>query len=611
MKKILLLFTLIFITSIFAQQKEYEVHSTSVNSKYAELGVTYLNENTVLFASSKKNNDDKTFKKDRRKNNRQLYLEIYKAIINDDGDLIQTNKFSNEENNKFFESDISFTPDGKIIYFTWNNFYNTLSRKDSAKWRTLQIMKANIDANYRLSNISHLPFNSEEYSVRSPEVSKDGKQLFFVSDMPNGYGKNDLYVVDIKNDTLFSHPKNLGENINTNKDELYPFIDRNNTLYFSSYGHKGKGRLDIFKSTFEQGEYTKAENLQNPINSSYDDFAFVINDLNDTGYFTSNRKGGNGDVDIYTFNKKKEKVCEQYITGFIRNIETKKLIDGALISMYKNSELLDTIVVANNAKYNFKLSCNENYKFIVEKENYEKNEFKFTSDNSAEELFQNLDLKPLLCIQQISGTILDKETSNPLQNVTLTFYKNDLLIDTLNLNQQSNFNYNFECNSTYKIVASLINYEESFVELNTSKTYNENLNQKLLLQPIVEFITVREQKMVKTNPIYFELNSSNLTSKAKIELQKVVESMKNHPNITIECGSHTDSRADNNYNLLLSEKRAKRTMDYIISKGISPNRISGKGYGETQLINKCSNGSRCTEVQHQMNRRTEFVITNE
>ena len=240
-----------FVTFLSAQEKEIEIFNTSINSSYAEFGITYFNSNTVIFASSKKVESDKNFSKSRRETNRQLFLDLYQGIVSENGDIIETGKFSNELDSKFFESDISFTPDGKTIYFTWNNFYNTQSRKDSAKWKSLQLMKASINERFEISNIRHLPFNSEAYSVRYPEVSKDGKQLFFASDMPNGFGGTDIYVVDIFSNDTYSKPKNLGKTINTKEDEIFPFIDNNNTLYFASNGHKGMGGFDIFKSILD------------------------------------------------------------------------------------------------------------------------------------------------------------------------------------------------------------------------------------------------------------------------------------------------------------------------------------------------------------------------
>ncbi|PCH52068.1 MAG: hypothetical protein COC22_04715, partial [Flavobacteriaceae bacterium] len=397
MKQLLYIFFLLFLTSLFSQQHDFEILNTSINSKNAEFGVTYLNENTVVFASSKKNDDDAIFKKNRRKNNRQLHLELYQAVILENGDLFQTKKISSEINNKFFESDISFTSDGKTVYFTFNNFYNTEKRVDSAKWKTLQLMKADLNENLEISNIKRLPFNSDKYSVRSPVLSKNDKQLFFVSDMPNGFGKTDIYVVDILDKNSYSEPRNLGSNINTKESELFPYIAKNNTLYFSSYGHKGKGLLDIFKSSFKNGKYIKTENLPSPFNSKYDDFAFVINEAKNTGYFTSNRKNGKGDVDIYAFRPKEELItCTIVITGLITDIETKKPIKNTLVSLYKNSVLQETKIIVKDSKYSFKLNCDENYKIIAEKENYHTIEFEIASDiNKNNEISKNLELTPL------------------------------------------------------------------------------------------------------------------------------------------------------------------------------------------------------------------------
>jgi len=790
MKQILQLFSLLFLTSLYSQQQGFEVFNTSINSGDAELGITFLNENTVIFASSKKNKEDKYFKKNRRKNNRQLHLELYQANILESGELAQTNKFSNEINNKFFESDISFSTDRKIVYFTWNNFYNTKSRKDSAKWKTLQIMKASINENFEISDINRLPFNNEKYSVRSPHVSKNGKQLFFVSDMPNGYGKMDIYVVDILANGMYSEPRNLGSNVNTKESELYPFKD-DNILYFSSYGHKGKGGLDIFKSNFENGTYQKAKNLATPINSRFDDFALVIDSSINSGYFTSNRENGKGDVDIYNF-KPKQKIidCSKVISGIITDNVTQKSIDNVLISLFHNNIMQETKVISKDSKYSFKLKCNENYKIIVTKENYHNSEFeiipnanldnniiknllltpincsqiitgnvfnretnnslsgstislyqnnvlketlkvneeskfnfqvdcnktyklvaekeyfinaeivfqtngsynfettkdllltpincsqlitgvvlnKETSNSlpgstislyqnnilketfkineeskfnfqvacnetykliaekenfiNAETVFQtngsynlettkNLLLTPINCRQLITGVVLDKQTNKPLFKSVVTIFKNNILIDTLTLNNKAAFNYKLECNSKYKINTFLKNYQINNLNISTSKTRNKNLTNNILLEPTIEFVTVRDQKMIKINPISFDLDEDKIRLDAAIELEKVITILNKYPTIKLEIKSHTDSRAPDNYNMTLSNKRATATINYIISKGINPYRITGRGYGETELVNKCTNGVKCSQIEHEQNRRTEFIIIDE
>ncbi len=608
MKKITQLSFFLFINILLSQTKDYEIVNTAINSKYAEIGVTYLNDNSFIFASSKKVEGDKSFKKDRRRNNKQLHLELYRAESTENGDVIQLGRFTSDANNKIFESDISFTPDFKTVYFTWNNYYNTKKRKDSARWKTLKIVKATINENFEITNVETLPFSSSKYSIRCPEVSKDGKKLFFVSDMPGGYGETDIYVVDILSNGTYSTPKNLGPAVNTSKAEFFPFVDSNNVLYFSSFGHKGKGRLDIFKSEFKDNRYQKAENLPAPFNSASDDFAFVINSNTDTGFFTSTRKG-KGDADIFAF-KPKHKKCEQLLSGTIINKITSKNIAQVTISLQLNNKVLKS-EIANNGRFNFKLKCNNTYKIVAQKENFIPSEIEITTSSKKKHISPKIKLMPIKCVQYVTGKVLDAKTQEPLSAATVVIFKNNAPLDSILLNKNAEFKYELDCKAEYKITASLKDYSKNETYIYTSNIPKTVHKKTLLLTPSVEFVTVKEQKMIKTNPIYFGLDSDKVLLDAAIELDKVVAILKKYPTIKIEIKSHTDSRAPDNYNLKLSNKRAIATINYIVSKGIDPSRVSGKGYGETQLINKCKNGVRCTETEHRMNRRTEFIVIEE
>jgi outer membrane protein OmpA-like peptidoglycan-associated protein len=965
MKKITLstLFILIFATTTLSQSIDIEVFNTSINSKYAELGIVKLPNNNVLFSSSKKNETDVNFVKDRRKNNRQLYLDLYEGTITNSGDIIQISKFSNEENNRFFESDITFSKDFKTVIFTWNNFYNTQSRKDSAKWQALHIVKANISENYEIQNVESLHFNSEEYNVRSPHFHPNGKQLFFISDMPGGYGETDIYVVAILPDGTFGEPKNLGPNINTSKAEMFPFIGPDGTLYFSSYGHKGKGSLDIFKSEFKNGLYQQAINLPEPINSKYDDFAFVLINNNDIGYFTSSRPDGLGDVDIYGFRPKVEP-CIKEITGIVYNKNNKNRLNGVLLTLKNlNNEIVENQVTASNGIYNFKaecnteysltaqfenfvqyeqllktdtltgkletnielepldcvqtlnlsvthgisneilvgvtytilnnnnvvetgifdntksfnLNCNSNYTFKFDKEFFFSKTIKISTDSTFDKsISQTVNLEPIPCQQTVTLNIVNEQNNEAVTNSTVTLLKDNVKIDqkvttigsvtfklncdtnysilaespqfesnTLDISTNSNFNevqqktiilkelpceqhisfilldqntkqrlnnasitifaeneivntttnilngelnlvlscsanytikvenygyetqfiefsttsranakiteyvslsalkcnqdfeglivsektlepinqitinlikngllqetvitadgtfkFKLDCNSDYTILVKKTNYSplsysfstnnelnfqfkktlqiaeipctqeivgdvrsaltgklisnatiEFYVndvfdgatksnekgafsrevncntdyilkvqaadynkfqyQISTSATFNEQLTVNILLESVSDFTVVNQQKMIQTNPIYFDLDSYEISERAAVELNKVAEILKRNPAIKILVKSHTDSRAPDAYNLDLSDKRAKSAVDYLISQGINANRLEGKGYGETELLNHCSNNVRCTEAEHLINRRTEFVIISE
>ena len=609
MKLVLKLFLLLFINTLFSQQAEYEIINTSINSKYAELGVKYLNNNTVLFASSKKLENDKPFTKSRRVHNRELYLELFKGSIDENGDIINVSRFTNEKFNKFFESDICFTPDFKKIYFTWNNYFSIQTEKSQSKDQTLYLFSASIDENYSITNIEPLRFNSKSYSLRSPVVSKDGKRLYLSSNMPNGYGGYDIYVADIYENGSHSFPKNLGPNINTKEDEFFPFIDVSNSLYFSSNGHRGKGGLDIFKSEFKNNEYQLAESLPAPINSEFNDFWLVLNNHDKAGYLTSDRENGKGNVDIYAF-KEKEAECDETITGMFLNKITNKKLKNVQLKIFDNKQNITNVNLNNS--YKFSLKCNKTYKIIAEKENFETSEITIKTTNiNKREFSKDINLTPLKCNQFVTGVILNKETSTPLANAIVNLFNKDSLISQLALDSNAKFNFKIPCNSEYLITASLGDFLDNKKTIISTGEYNMTNNAIIHLKPNTEFVIVREKKMIKTNPIYFDLNSVAIRLDASVELNKVITIMNKYPTIKIEIQSHTDSRAPDSYNITLSNKRAESTVSYLISKGIDPNRIVGNGYGETQLINKCSNGVKCTEVQHQRNRRTEFVIINE
>lgn len=605
MKTFWQLFLLLFLNSISAQEEKYEVFNTSINSIYAELGTIYLDNTTVLFASSKKNEEDRSFKKDRRKNNRQLHLELYKGTITKNGDIIQNGKFSNNSANPFFESDISFSSDKKNIYFTLNNFYNTQTVKDSAKWKTLRIVKASLNETFEISNITSLPFNNEEYSVRNPQLSKNGKQLYFVSDMPEGFGETDIYVVDINNDGTYGKPKNLGENINTKKSELFPFIDKYSNIYFSSSGYGGNGSLNIYKSEFKDGNYLKAKKLQSPINSEFDDFAFVLNNTGEQGFFTSNREESKGDVDIYAFSLIKP--CNQSVTGEIFNKINKEKLLNTKIQLFNNQTLIETLILTDS-NFNFNLRCNENYKIVVQKKGFVNTEIQLnTNNNNTLSFTKKIEMSPVICEQLLTGTVLDANTKMPLSNAIITIFEGNDAIDTLNVN--ASFTYKLKCNTQYRIVASLENYLNDIALIHTSSINNETISKEFLLESNPEFEFVRNHKMIKMKALQFDLDKYDIREDTAEELNKVVDILNKYPNLKLEVKSHTDSRAPDTYNMNISNSRAKSIINYIISKGIDSERITGKGYGETELLNNCSNGVKCTEAEHLVNRRTEFIVT--
>lgn len=523
MKKITYLLFL-FVGVLFAQEDSYEVKNIAENTKFSDFGVSFLGDNTAVFASSRKGK--KSIRNKKWSGNKQPFLELYTGTVNDSGEIENLELFSDNINSKYHESNIIFTKDNKTVYFTSNNYYEKKFRKDSLGWNNLQMYRAEVSTDGTWNNITPMPFNNDHYSVGHPVLNKDETQLYFTSDMPGSMGGTDIFVVAINEDGSYGTPRNLGPNVNTHKKEMFPFVDENDVLYFSSDGYfEGLGGLDIYAAKISGNEVReRALHLDMPLNSASDDFGIVFKNGQRTGYFSSNRVGGKGDDDIYYFKELKplDFDCKQVVHGVVREKETGALLPGALVKLYdKNGEVVESVIADDFAAFSFKVACKDAYKVIGEKENYAKDSQEFETTDE-----QDLELE--------LGLFLDRP----------------------------------------------------------------------------EFVSIRGVLMVNINPIYFDLDKSFIRPDAAIEIEKVVRIMKKYPELKIDMGSHTDSRAPDDYNDALSERRAASTLEWIIGRGIDPSRISGKGYGETQLVNKCSNDVKCSEAEHQLNRRTEFVIVN-
>ena len=646
MKKFFILVFILFASNIFGQQVKYKVSETSINSKYAELGIAYLKNNKILFASSQKTDDDKAFAKNRRKHNREYFLDLFTGTITDKGDIINPKKFNNDIYNKFFEDNLTFSPDFKTLYFTWNNFFNSESSRKEVETYPLYLFKASINSDYQLYNITPVPFNSKNYSIKNPRFSEDGSQLLFASNMQGGFGNYDIYVCDVKSDGTLSWPRNIGTPINTSGNELFPYETSEKTIYFSSNAHQGKGGLDIFKSEFKNGKYQPAEDLPSPINTKYDDFSYISKNSTE-GFITSNRPNGKGDVDIYSFKlekiepkkvveaidvkpaKEKQEIttidsknekqlvvvtqeCTQTISGLLFNKNSGKQLDDVVVSLFLNNILLDSQRVALGYSYKFNLQCNKVYKIVAKKDGFITKTLDFntnSSDNYA--ISKTIALEQFNCKQLLKGSINNLQTNEPLINAHVLLFKNNVVQDTLLVNSNAEFSTKLDCNSTYRLVGSLKNYADDVAIIQTSNTTNDVISRNLLLKPFTEFVTRNNEKMIDTEPINFELNLAQINESMWPTLNKVVDILNKYPSIKIAIKNHTDNRASHTYNMSLSQKRAESLKNFLVNHNIDSNRIEALGMGETEPINKCNPPSSCTNAQHLENIRTDFVITTE
>ncbi len=484
----------------------YQIINMATNSEEADFGPSYYKD-YIIFASSRKSEEstDYVYPWDEKP-----YLELYESEIRDNGELFNTQVLTINTKANYHEGPASYSTSENVIYFTRNSWISVV---DTTAENNLKIYRATVEDGEWV-NIESLSFNSDEYSCGHPTITSDGNRLYFISNRPDGFGGTDIYYSD-KNGDDWSEPVNGGYIINTKGNEMFPFIHENGTLYFASDGHLGLGGLDIFSANETSPEVYDIVNLGSPVNSSRDDFGYIIDKEEMKGYFSSNRPGGQGDDDIYWFKREGLKLI-----GTVKDIaDQRSLSEVEVILENSEGEEISSFTTTDEGEFEFRIAYKKDYKLIVEEKGFAKREI------------------------DIEGTDV----------------------------------------SNYSII-------ESDIFL------------------VTEELAFTLNKPIRLNDIYYDLNSYNLRPTSYNELDKLVKILRNHPDIIIEICSHTDSRANDVYNFWLSQHRAISVADYIISKGIEQSRIQGKGYGETQILNHCLNGVKCSEYDHQENRRTEFKV---
>ncbi len=357
--------------NILQLNSNYEVHNVSTNTKFSDFGVGYYGDNVVFASSTTEAKNVETYYW-----NDQPYLDLYEGLTDDDfSDIESAQLFSKDLNTEYHESNAIFTKDLKRVYFTRNNYKKRLG-DDGEGVNHLKLYRADVeDDTNRLhwTNVEELPFNSDKYSVGHPTLSNDEKQLYFTSDMTGSIGGTDIFVVDILENNNYSEPRNLGREVNTSGREMFPFI-MNETLYFASDGHLGFGGLDLFKSNNVDGVFLNPTNMGKPINSPKDDFAFVFDETNNSGFLSSNRKGGKGDDDIYTVVSVDSKpICQQGVNGVVTNLVTQERVPNANLELYNEvGKKIATTISNDIGQYDFKtmLDCNSRYEVKVEKQGF-------------------------------------------------------------------------------------------------------------------------------------------------------------------------------------------------------------------------------------------------
>ncbi|UPT69665.1 MAG: OmpA family protein [Flavobacterium sp. JAD_PAG50586_2] len=336
----------------------FKLQMMSKNKTNGDFGISFYGDQ-VTFASVR-NAVEKSYGW-----NERPYLDLFSAKVSEQGQLTNVEPFSDVINTKKHESNATFSADLKTMYF--NRSGEKQNKVGDEKVAMIKIYKAEF-VNGKWDKVTLLPFSSDSYSVEHPALTKDGKKLYFASDMPGSLGSFDIYVVDINEDGTYSQPKNLGETINTIQREQFPFVTDDGTLYFASDGHQGNGNLDVFMSLkISDTEFDKPLNLGSTINSEMDDFNFILDDKTSKGYFASNRTG---DDNLYTFVQEENKM--QYaVEGEVRDMKSMQLLPGSTVKLFdENGNLLEEVLVGKDGSFVFNTEPNKKYKIMAFKDFY-------------------------------------------------------------------------------------------------------------------------------------------------------------------------------------------------------------------------------------------------
>jgi peptidoglycan-associated lipoprotein len=480
----------------------YEVNNMKVfNSRQSDYALALYKNNGVILSSTR---EEATGKKLYGRIGED-FSDLFESTVDRRGKWGKLQVLQGDVNTAFNEGTATVNKTGTIMYFTRCSSKTGeckiyMSRKAGNNWGKAEVIE----------------LFGDTVNVGQPSLSKDQKKLYFVADnAPGGQGGKDIWFMNKSRGDSWDEPINLGPQINTEFDEMFPYIhEDDNTLYFASDGHPGMGGLDVFYSEGSGTEWSQPVNMKFPINSGADDFAFIANARKDKGFLSTNRPGGRGSDDIWQWVLTP---LQFNLSGQVYDDSTRRALSGAEVKLiFVEDKSYIEAITDNRGMYTFKLREGVDYKIEVTRKEYFGDDTSLTTKGFevSKDFVINIPLKAV-----------------PIEEVTL-------------------------------------------------------------------------------NDILYDFNSDKLTPKSKENLKVLIDMMKKSENLIIAINSHTDSRGSDEYNLDLSQRRAQSVVNYLIENGIDSARLQAKGFGETQLLNRCKNGVNCSEEEHQINRRTTFKVVS-
>jgi outer membrane protein OmpA-like peptidoglycan-associated protein len=614
-----------------AAEKVVVANERRVNSEELEFSPVFFKDGIVFistrFESVMMNVKDKNI-------GSKNIMSIYRSQRDTAGFLQEPVPLANELIFRLHEGPVAFDRTGETIYFTRNE--NLKEAPDG--YKKLQIYAASFNGEV-WENVRKLPFNNADFNYCHPTISPGLDVMYIASDIPGGYGGMDIYSVE-KKDGEWSELTNLGEEVNTSGNEVFPFIAADGTLYFASGGQGGYGNLDMFYSRRRSGVWQKPVNLQLPFNTPADDFGFIVDRDNKNGYFSSDRKGGFGGDDIYGFYIEGE---GRPVAGNGRGLEDMVVKDengnpmeGAIVSainldqvsLSAGDDRVVKLLPAGEGNENFILDVNTydlgdfgktdasgktdiplapgSYVVKITQKGYVPDYVVVTPETDLSAL--DVQLRRAVDCVPLSGSVLMGSARTPASGAAVQIVDVETReAVTVYSDEKGVFEYCVRCNRNFTVYATKNEVSSPPGIVSTRGVAcgpDSNIDLPLFIygSPLFAGMTI-----VLPN-IYFNFDDAALRPDAYKDLDEVANMLREFPDMKLELASHTDARGGRDYNQKLSERRSASVWAYLTRQGIGGPRLTPMGYGESQIRNRCKDGVACPEEDHQYNRRTEIKI---
>lgn len=573
------------------------IRTVPINSSEADLGLTII-EDLLIFASARGEGTGgrRTYLWDE-----QPFLNLYSALLK--GETAEEPMVMRKDvNSRYHDGTATYDSIANRLYFTRNHVHYGVLQKSSRGELNLGIYYSDVVVGEfgQKEWGALIPFehNDSDHNLGHPSIAPDGMRLYFVSDRPGGFGGTDIWFCE-RLGNQWGAPQNMGPKVNTAGNEMYPWQGRDGSFYFASNGHPGLGGYDIFRSRITPSGPGNVFNMGYPLNTRFNDHGIILLADDSTGFFVSDRPGGAGSDDIYGCTVRPQSI---YIAGRVVDKLTREPLENVTILLKDDKgEHVKRYQLQTEPGGRFKIDAeyHEKYVLVASRNGYFQAEMPIATDTDP---LEDILVELVKYDYAAEGTVRNGENDEPLgEAIVYLLDASENELERFVTGPDGRYQFALEPEKDYKLKAEREGFFKQSMRISTKGKPSAVIYTDFRLFPLVL------DQAVRLENIFYDYNKADIRPDAALELDKLIDALLENPTVRIELSSHTDCRGRDAYNQSLSERRAKSAVDYIISKGISRDRVVSKGYGKSKPSEPCK-CEECTDDQHQRNRRTEFKV---